>query len=383
MLLKVSLPSIALGVIALAGAEPQVPAKDPPRTKPLAATDGPVIIYDEALSLRSLERLAGVGAKRYYIVYQNDCDPDVATTGKIDVARLARHVSEQTGHFPSEWGVLDFETPFDDWIKEGPDSERCRIAVASMVAAIERMRSLFPDVKWAYYGVPRLDFYPEGKTWVTAPEDVRRKVLEEQFAKYAPIIAKSDWLCPSVYMVVGDRADGGRPGPEQRNATRAWTDALVRASIDFGNRVGNRVPVVPFVSPAYQPGGGARIRSLIPAGIIDECTISPILDAGGSGACIWTAGAYFVAQAVGNLPPGKERDPEAVVSLKNWSEDFGEPESFLRSPDGVASMRSRFADATASMAEQFAKAWGLRRTAAPSAPSTAVPGPPPKPASPQ
>lgn len=351
---------------AAASAEPPVPSAPQAEapSAPRAEATGPAIIFDETLDLRSFERLVAVGARRYYIVYQDDCDPGAKSTGKIDIALLSRCVAEQAGKFPSQWGVLDFETPFDDWIKEGPESERCRIAVDSMVAALEKLRALFPDIKWAYYGVPRLEFYMDGKTWVTAPDEVKRQAIEAQFARYAPIIAKSDWLCPSVYMVVGDRGDGGRPGPDQRKATRAWTEALVRASVDFGGRVGNRVPVIPFVSPAYQPGGGARIRGLIPAPIIEECTLRPILDAGGDGICLWTAGAYFIAQATGAPQPGKDPDPEAIAALKNWSEDFHESEAFLRSPDGVASLRNRFSEATAAMAEQFAKAWGIRRTAA-------------------
>lgn len=69
-------------------------------------------------------------------------------------------------------------------------------------------------------------------------------------------------------------------------------------------------------------------------------------------------------QATGALQPGKDPDPEAIAALKNWSEDFRESQAFLRSPDGVASLRNRLSEATAAMAEQFAKACGIRRTAA-------------------
>jgi len=300
---------------AAASAVPPVPSAPQagPPSAPRAEAASPAIIFDETMDLRSFERLVAVGARRYYIVYQDNCDSGAKSTGRIDLALLSRYVAEQAGKFPSQWGVLDFETPFDDWIKEGPESERCRMTVDSMAAALEKMRALFPDIKLAYYGVLRLEFYMDGKTWVTALDEVKRQAIEAQFARYAPIIAKSDWLCPSVCMVVGDRGDGGRPGPDQRKATRAWPEALVRASVDFSGRVGNRVPVIPFVSPAYQPGGGVCIRELIPPPIIEELPLRPILVASG---------------------------------------------------DGIASLRNRFSEPTAAMAEQFAKAWGLRRTAA-------------------
>jgi len=101
----------------------------------------PIIVYDEALNLDALERVVKAGGKRYLIVYQDDCDKGAKKTGTIDVAALARHVSERAGGFPSDWAVLDYETPFDDWIREGPGSPRWKVATDSMVAAIERMKA--------------------------------------------------------------------------------------------------------------------------------------------------------------------------------------------------------------------------------------------------
>jgi hypothetical protein len=77
--------------------------------------------------------------------------------------------------------------------------------------------------------------------------------------------------------------------------TTTPTPKTPRASIDFGGRVGNRVPVITFVSPAHQPGGSTWIPGLMPATIIEESTLRPILDARSDGICRWTAGAYFIA----------------------------------------------------------------------------------------
>lgn len=354
-------------------------AAPPPPPQPAA----PIIVYDEALNLDALERVVKAGGKRYLIVYQDDCDKGAKKTGTIDVAALARHVSERAGGFPSDWAVLDYETPFDDWIREGPGSPRWKVATDSMVAAIERMKALFPDVKWTYYGVPRIEYYLDGRTWITAAESVRKAEIERQFERYAPIIAKCDWLAPSVYMMVGDRTDGGRPGALQQRETRAWTRALVGAAVDFSKRLGRSVPVVPFVSPVYQPGGGARNQGFIPPSILDECTIRPIIESGGSGACIWTAGAFMVSQVTAAPKPGAEPDPEAKVVVRNWAEDLRMPESFIRSPDGIAELRNRYAAATASFAEQFVKAWAVRNAGGPAAPATpATPAAPAVPAAP-
>ena len=342
-----------------------VVAPSPPA---LAQAPGPVVIYDEALSIGALERLVKLGGRRYSIVYQDDCDKGAKKSGTIDIAALARHVAERPSGFPSEWAVLDYETPFDEWIREGPGTAHWKIATDSMVAAIERMKVLFPGVKWTYYGVPRLEYYMDGKTWASATDAAKKAEIERQFQRYAPIIAKCDWLAPSIYMVVGDRKDGGRPGDLQRGETRAWTRAVIESAVDFGRRVGNPVPAVPFVSPVYQPGGGARNQAFIPPAMIDECTIRPIVEAGGSGVCIWSAGSYIVSQVTAPLPAGKAPDADMAPVLRQWSEDLRVPESTLRSPDGIADLRRRFADATAGFAEQFVKAWAARRAAAVPAP---------------
>jgi hypothetical protein len=345
-------------------------------------TSEPVVIYDEALSVNALERLVKVGGRRYSIVYQDNCDKAAKSTGTIDIPALARYVAERPSGFPSEWAVLDYEMPFDDWIREGPGSAHWKTATDSMVAAIERMKALFPGVKWTYYGVPRLEYYIDGKTWASATDAATKAEIERQFQRYAPIIAKCDWLAPSVYMMVGDRKDGGRPGDLQQRETRAWTRAVIESAIDFGRRVGNPVPVVPFVSPVYQPGGGARNQAFIPSAVIDECTIRPIVEAGGSGVCIWTAGSYIVSQVTAPLPVGKAPDPDITPVLRQWSEDLRVPESTLQSPDGIADLRRRFADGTAGFAENFVKVWAARRGATVPAPPLSGQPAPPRPSEP-
>jgi hypothetical protein len=353
-----------------------------PQVPTVQQDSGPVILYDEVLSADSLERLVKVGGRRYSIFYQDDCDKAAKSTGTIDVAALSRYVAERAGGFPSEWAVLDYEIPFDDWIREGPGSAHWKTATDSMVAAIERMKTLFPDVKWTYYGIPRLNFYLDGKSWMSSSDAAKKAEIERQFRCYEPIIAKCDWLAPSIYMVVGDRKDGGRAGDLQQRETRAWTRAIVQSAADAGRRIGRPVPVVPFVSPVYQPGGGARNQAFIPPAIINECTIRPTIEAGGSGICIWTAGAFIVSRATAPLPAGEVPDPDMAPVLRQWSEDLRMPETVLRSPDGIAHLRRRFAEATADLAERFAKAWEARPAAAVPVPTKSEQAAPAKPAEP-
>jgi hypothetical protein len=53
------------------------------------------IIYNETLNRHWFERLVAVGARHYYIVYRDDCEPSAKSTGKIDLDLLSRYVAEQ------------------------------------------------------------------------------------------------------------------------------------------------------------------------------------------------------------------------------------------------------------------------------------------------
>jgi hypothetical protein len=96
-----------------------------------------------------------------------------------------------------------------------------------MVAALEKVRTLLPGIKWVQYGVPWLAAYTDGNPWVMASDEVKHRAINAQFTRDAMIVVNSDWPCPSVYMAVGERGDGGRPSPDQRKSTGARTEALV------------------------------------------------------------------------------------------------------------------------------------------------------------
>ena len=71
-----------------------------PPVPPVQQASGPVILYDEVLSVESLERMVKVGGRRYPIFYQDDCDKAAKSTGTIDIAALSRYVAERPGGFP-------------------------------------------------------------------------------------------------------------------------------------------------------------------------------------------------------------------------------------------------------------------------------------------
>ena len=341
--------TIARSVVALAALAALLAWRQP-------AAPRVVVMYDDAISVSGLERLIAVRAERYLIVYQNNCDPDAQKTGIIDPDKLASHVLELGGDVPSGWGVLDFEAPFDEWIQRGPDSPERKIAVDSMVRAIQRMKTLFPKVRWTYYGLPGLDYYIGGETWATASEEVKNKAIERQLAQYGPVMDACDWLAPCAYDTVGKGTL--RSPPSVRAATRAWHHARTAMCVRYAKQRGRDCPVIPFVSPLYQPGGGARFNSVIPTDIMVQDTLQPIMEAGGAGIAMWTAGGRLVKLATGAISDKAYTEGGGVPAMvRNWSGDLGVPEASLRTPAATGTLEKMLSDAVVTMATQAGEVW--------------------------
>lgn len=316
----------------------------------------PIVVYNDAVSLSGLEQLIATGAVRYLIVYQNNCDPEAQRTGIIDPDKVAKHVLELGGDVPTGWGVLDFEMPFDEWIHEGPDSPRQKIAVKSMVETIERMKRLFPKVRWTYYGIPGLTYYLDGATWVTASRTQKDREIARQIAQYGAVMDACDWLGPCAYDTVGK---GSLRNPTSiREATRAWHKARTELCVTYVKSKGRDCPVIPFVSPIYQPGGGARFNSVIPSDVMLEDTIRPIMEAGGAGIAIWSPGKRLIDLVTGRISDKNYTEGGGVATtVKNWSGDLGVPEAELRTPDATERLEKMLADAVVEMARQANQAW--------------------------
>jgi hypothetical protein len=315
----------------------------------------PVLLYDEVGSTGDLESLGTIGAQKYLIIYQDDCDPEAKTNGTVDVSKVLRRIAAVTEGRNYEWGVLDFETPFDDWLAEGPESDHGKRATKTMVDLIARVRQLFPSVKWTYYGVPRVPFYIDGKVWSSAPEEIRRSARAQCLARTRAVAEACDWLAPSVYFVVGNRANGGRPDADHLISTAAWTEATVSIAVELSGSRSAPCPVIPFASPIYQPGGGARAGSTISMQDLRRCTIDPAIRAGASGITCWTAMSYVVKKLTET--DVKQLGPEDRQAAIWAAEDLGlEPEQ-LHSQSGASMLRVRLSSAVSMFMAEFNGRW--------------------------
>ena len=248
------------------------------------------------------------------LVGQSDVDVSIATTGIIDpakaIAQVERLIQDGQG---SEWGVLDFEEPFDAIWNTGPSDPRYQPALDSMVATIRALKARYPNIRWTYYGIPRIPYwFPDG-IW-------NQFTPEQRVAKYVqltgvvePLMTEMDFFMPGVYDVY-ERAQG-MPSTTDTDATEAWwRRANVEAISHWFQSRNREVPaIIPLVSPWFQGGGFATELMPIPPLEFLEDQVRPLVIAGASGIAVWGAMKYYlyVAQWPGDHPSA------AFLELRN------------------------------------------------------------------
>lgn len=250
--------------------------------------------------------LAPTGAERYLIVYQNNADPNAAGSGVVDADRVVEEVNrlKQAGS-TIRWGILDFEVPFDEIMMNGASDPRYSATVASLIGTIRRMKSVFPDVKWTYFGFPNLPYHPTGKDWGVIPDDQKNLIFDSFNGGYGPVLDELDFIMPCVYDVYESALNMpqsySQPDVAESTARVSKIESIKR---HFSVRGLPVPPIIPAASPWFQTGGGtgaAHPWKAIPIIEFMRDQVAPCLDAGASGFALWGAMPYF--NAVATTPP--------------------------------------------------------------------------------
>lgn len=301
----------ALADAQVAAAAALAAAAVPPVTAPAASaavqsvTSFP-IIYDSAPAVGFVSPVAT--ASRYLIVYQSDFgayDPSDQTAVDVDpnaVIEVIRQKLSKAGY--SEWGVLDIENPFDEILKNGPADARFDRAVASLVNVIRAVRTAYPQMKWTYYGFPRVPYWMGMNDWGQLTKD-QCEVKYAEFARnYEPIMAEMDWFMPSLYDVYERAQQMPRCASPREVAEAEYRKACVYAVSRWFTRAGVAArPIIPVVSPWFQPGGVATAYKAIPMDEFCAEQVRPAIEAGASGMAIWGEMGFFLKMATAsNLP---------------------------------------------------------------------------------
>jgi hypothetical protein len=311
----------ALADARAASAAARAVASAPPVTTPAASAAVPPavsfpIIYDSAPSAGFVSPVAS--AARYLIVYQSDfsaCDPAAQTDIDLDpdaVLGAIRRKISAAGY--SEWGVLDIENPFDEILKAGPSDARFDSAVASLVNVIRAVRTAYPQMKWTYYAFPRVPYWMGVEDWGQLTQKEREVKYAEYARNFEPIMAEMDWFMPSLYDVYERAQQMPRCASPREVAEAEYRKACVYAVSRWFTRAGVAArPIIPVVSPWFQPGGVATAYKAIPMDEFCAEQVRPAIEAGASGMAIWGEMGFFLKMATAsNLP--------AAQYVRDWQE---------------------------------------------------------------
>ena len=254
------------------------------------------VLYDAEPGLGFQKPVAN--ATKYMIVYQDDADHG-ARTGRIDPSKVVarvRAILDAGGASP--WGVLDFEDPYDDIFRAGPSDPRYAPAMESLVETIRAVKQQFPQTKWTYYAFPRIPYWigaNSDKQWVQVDAATRAAELDRVLERYAPVMNELDWFQPSVYDVYERSLDMPISLVGRDEAEADYRRASVEVVQRWFDRGGSAAkPIIPAVSPWFQPGGRAMKNRAIPTTEFVEDQIRPLAEAGASGVSVWSAMDWFI-----------------------------------------------------------------------------------------
>lgn len=297
-----------------------------------------IVLFDTLVDpARVGEAALSLGAQPLLVVYENyeGADPDAARTGNIDVPSLLRHIDRVTAGRAPEWGLLDFEAPFMEWIERGPGDDRWSIATGRMVAAIKAVKRVYPKTKWSYYQLPYVRYWIEGKSWAEATPEIRQRAADRYLSQCKPVLEECDWICPSIYCFYDPSKAGSLQGAVVRNAGRMWRMEQIR----IARQIAGARPVIPIISPIWQTNGDAPVGSPVPLDQLRLDVIEPALKSGSSGFILWTAFGYFIDCAISGKKPTSMPEFDRTVMVKHYLDGKDPPN--WSDPSVVATIRAR------------------------------------------
>jgi hypothetical protein len=289
------------------------------------------VIYDWApiMNPKVGELIGGAKAESYILVYQN-IDPNAAKTGEINTDLLIADIERQRKTNPTGWGMLDYEFPFDEVLQAGPTHQLYDVCAKNMVHAIRTVKERFPDVKWTYYGIPGLSYWPGGKLWAFATPESQRAEIERQLTGYGPVLKELDWYTPCFYDVYNVEAF---PDQASRDAhmvnEREYRLARLGVIREFfaRNNMEPR-PILPAVCPWFTGHGNTTAHELIPDTELVRDQIMPTVDGKCEGMAIWTAGFWYLQQATLPTNLSNKTQERVRVQFKKHFLGNAEPESW-------------------------------------------------------
>lgn len=315
---------------------------------------------------------ASIPANRYMIIYQG-VDPQSYASARISPANViaAVHAEIAAGRW-SEWGVLDFEDPFNEIMDHGPSDPRWQSAMGSLIDTVRAVKSAFPTVRWTYYNFPRVGYWNFERDWSSLTAAQRDAVRQDAVARYAPLMEELDWFMPSIY----DRYERAGLDPSMRDFFVGAERSFRVASVDFLRRYMDqpgkvRRPVIPMASPWFIEGGRAPQWRAIPVDELIADQVAPTIAAGADGIALWCVTGWLstIATREGTGFSAYSLQEQARFRAQFATDRLGgavPPGYQWGSPSSVALVRSHLADVVAGAVEAVSQSWLQHQSQPPS-----------------
>lgn len=245
-----------------------------------------VLLSDDVTTTAS----GSLSVRPYMIIYQG-VDPQSYGSARIDAARVIAAVRDEiAAGRGSDWGVLDFENPFQDILRSGASDPRYATAMASLVEALRAVKLAYPAVRWTYYDLPTVPYWINSRDWNSLRSQERIDLHNSLIAKYSPLLDELDWFLPSIY----DRYERSKFGPSMlplitlsETSFREATVAFLQHYMAQPGKV--RRPVIPMACPWFIEGGLATQYRPIGREELIADQLRPAILAGADGIALWSS----------------------------------------------------------------------------------------------
>ena len=268
-----------------------------------------------------------IPASPYLIIYQS-VDPQSFQSGRMDpqtvIAAIAAEIAAGRG---AEWGVLDFEHPFNEIMYEGAADPRFESAMSSLVETLQAVKAAYPSMRWTYYNFPQVPYWNANRDWASLPQEERIAIQDNAMAKYAPLSRELDWFMPAIYDYYEVAQFSATMAPMITVAERSFKDA----TMEFLHRYMTQPlvvkrPILPAVSPWFMDGGMATMYRPIPNDELVRDQFQPAIEGGADGVAMWCSTPWLMTLATrdfSNFPHQWVRDAQIQVRAQFAIELFG------------------------------------------------------------
>lgn len=202
---------------------------------------------------------------RVDFIYQNE----FVTNNNYDEVKLIQAINKR---FPdnnqSGWAILDWEgVGFDNLTISNDIGDKYR---DQFTEAIQKAKTLRPNVKWSYYGLPKREFWQPDDAW-------RQKNLN-----LMSFFSNLDFLAPSLYIFYSFD-----------QASEKLQQSYIDKNVDLSRQIGQKInkPVMVLVNHRYHPSNKQFAEQQVPVSLF-TFYVKKILNDGADGVVWWHSEEY-------------------------------------------------------------------------------------------